>query len=317
MNKIYYCSSIKLIKEYRINKLILRKKNFASSFSSSEFSKIIGLIVTPLTKISVSEILKMKNIKFIFIMGLHKLSNIDLLKLPKKIKILFFDKKKNKSVLNKISPTPEFIIGLICILARNLNFFYQNKKNLNLYNKFNNSYFFEKMISNATLGIIGYGRIGKKLAQYAIQFGMKVIVYAPNQKINNSKISKVFNLSSVATKSDFISINASLKKNNYNLIDKKFFEKMKKNSYFINTAKGDLINLEHLTNVIIKNKISGAAIDVYSKENENLIINNHKIALAQKEKKNLIFTPHIAGATKYDRLQLQNRMFYLIKKHLS
>ena len=54
-------------------------------------------------------------------MGLHKLSNIDLLKLPKKIKILFFEKKKKK-VLNKILPTPEFI-GLIFILARNLNFF--------------------------------------------------------------------------------------------------------------------------------------------------------------------------------------------------
>ncbi len=317
MNKIYYCSNIKLIKEYKIKKFILIKKNFSSSISSRELSKIIGLIVTPLTKISVGEILKMKNIKFIFIMGLHKLSNIDLLKLPKKIKILFFEKKKNKEVLNQILPTPEFIIGLIFILARNLNFFYQNKKKLNLYNKFNSSYFFEKMISNATLGIIGYGRIGKKLAQFAIQFGMKVIVYAPNKSINNNKISKVSNLNSLATKSDFISINASLNKNNYNLINKNFFEKMKKNSYFINTAKGDLVNLEHLTNVIIKNKISGAAIDVYSKENENLIINNYKITVAKKEKKNLIFTPHIAGATTYDRLQLQNRMFYLIKKHLS
>ena len=130
MNKIYYCSNIKLIKEYKIKKFILIKKNFSSSISSRELSKIIGLIVTPLTKISVGEILKMKNIKFIFIMGLHKLSNIDLLKLPKKIKILFFEKKKNKEVLNQILPTPEFIIGLIFILARNLNFFYQNNKKL-------------------------------------------------------------------------------------------------------------------------------------------------------------------------------------------
>ena len=75
-------------------------------------------------------------------MGLHKLSNIDLLKLPKKFKILFFEKKKNKEVLNQILPTPEFIIGLIFILARNLNFFYQNKKKLNLYNKFNIIYLF-------------------------------------------------------------------------------------------------------------------------------------------------------------------------------
>ena len=316
MNKIYYCSNINLISKDRINKYILKKKNFSYSFINKDFSEIIGLIVTPLTKIVVSDILKMKNIKFIFIMGLHKLSNIDLIKLPKKIKILYFDKKKNIKLLNKISPTPEFIIGLICILARNLNFFYQNKKKLNLYNKFNNSFFFEKMISNSTLGIIGYGRIGKKLAQYAIEFGMKVIVYAPNKNIYNKKIRKVFNLNSIATKSDFISINASLKKNNYNLIDKKFFEKMKKKSYFINTAKGDLINLDHLVKVVINNKISGAAIDVYSKENENLILNNDMINVANKERKNLLLTPHIAGATKYDRLQLQNRMIYLIKKFL-
>ena len=316
MNKIYYCSNIKLISKDRINKHVLKKKNFLYPFINKDFSEIIGLIVTPLTKILEGDILKMKNLKFIFIMGLHRLSNIDLIKLPKKIKILYFDKKKNIKLLNKISPTPEFIIGLICVLARNLNFFYQNKKKLNLYNKFNNSFFFEKMISNSTLGIIGYGRIGRKLAQYAIKFGMKVIVYAPNKDINNKKIRKVFNLNSIAAKSDFISLNASLKKNNYNLINKKFFEKMKKNSYFINTAKGDLVNLDHLVKVVIKNKISGAAIDVYSNENEDLILNNDKIKLANKGRKNLLFTPHIAGATTHDRLQLQNRMIYLVKKYL-
>ena len=102
MNKIYYCSSIKLIKKYRINKYILKKKNFSSLFSKNESLKIIGLIVTPLTKIALSEILKMKNVKFIFIMGLHKLSNIDLLKIPKKIKILYFDKKKINCYLIKL-----------------------------------------------------------------------------------------------------------------------------------------------------------------------------------------------------------------------
>lgn len=316
MNKIYYCESIKLIEDFNRKNLKLIKANLSLNYRTSQFLKIDGLIVTPFTKIDNSKILKMKNLKFIFIMGLHKLSKINLLKLPKNIKILYFEKKKNLKVLKQITPTPEFIIGLIFILARNINYFYLNKKKLYSYTNFDKTLFFDKMISNSTLGVIGYGRIGKKLSEYALKFGMKVVVYAPKKFIKNKKIVKIDKLSNLAKKADFISNNVSSNKNNYHFLNKNFFKYMKKNSFFINTAKGEHVNIDDLSKIIINKKILGAAIDVYEEEDENIIFNNKNLIKALKINNNFILSPHIAGATISDRLKLQQRMMYLINSFL-
>lgn len=316
MNRVYYSNNIHLIENFNSKKIKLIKKNFSLKFKNNQFSNIDGLIVTPFTKIDISEILKMKNLKFIFIMGLHKISKIDHTKLPKKIKILYFDKKKNYNILKNITPTPEFIVGLILILARNLNFFYLNKKKLNIYSNFDKTYFFNKMISGSVLGIIGYGRIGKKLSEYALKFGMKVIVYAPKKIIRNKNIIQISRLSSLAKNADFISNNVNSKKDNHHFLNKNFFKYMKKNSFFINTAKGDHVNIDDLCKIIIKKKILGAAIDVYSEEDEKVIFNNKYLQKAIKINKNFILTPHIAGATISDRFTLQKRMFYLINNLL-
>ncbi|MDA9696701.1 hypothetical protein N9U83_01230 [Candidatus Pelagibacter sp.] len=316
MNNIYYCDKITLLEDFNQKNFKLIKKNLSLNLSSSQFLKINGLIVTPFTEIDNSKILKMKNLKFIFIMGLHKLSKINLFKLPQNIKILYFEKKKNLNTLNKITPTPEFIIGLILILARNINYFFLNKKKLHRYINFDRNLFFDKMISNSTLGVIGYGRVGKKLSEYALNFGMKVIVYAPKKFIKNKKIEKVDKLSSLAKKADFISNNASSNKNNYHFLNKNFFKYMKKNSFFINTAKGEHVNINDLSKTIIKKKILGAAIDVYEEENQNIIFNNKNLVKALKTNNNFILSPHIAGATISDRLKLQKRMIYLINSFL-
>ena len=108
----------------------------------------------------------------------------------------------------------------------------------------------------STLGIIGYGRIGKKLKQIAKSFKMKTLIYS---KYHNEKNA---NLDSIAKKSDFVSVNLSLNDSTKNLIDRKFFKKMKKSSYFINTSKGAIVNYSHLLKYLGKN-IKGAALDVY------------------------------------------------------
>ena len=264
-----------------------------------------AILITSSCKIDYKSINNCKSIQIIFIMSLHLLSKINLEKLRKNIKILYFD-KKSKKILDTITATPEFIFGLIILLTKH---FLKTKKisKKNIWDPRRVAgYTFNKMLSQSTLGIVGYGRIGKKLSYIAKHFGMKTLIFT---RRNNLR------LSNLAKKSDIISINLSLNKNNKNIINKNFFSNMKNGSYFINTSKGDIVNYDDLLKYLKKN-IKGAAIDVYKNEISN---DRETIKLINYSKKNdnLILTPHVAGSTLDSILTLQqhclNRIESVIK----
>ena len=218
-------------------------------------------------------------------MSLHLLTKIKIEKIRDDIKILYFD-KKSRLILNNITPTPEFIFGLIILLTKNFLKSLEFSKKNQWKPKETAEFSFNKMLSQSTLGIIGYGRIGKKLNAIAKSFRMKTIIFT---RKNNIK------LTTVAKKSDIITINLSLNKQTKNMINRKFFARMKNNSYFINTSKGEIVNYNDLIKHLKKN-INSAAIDVYKNENRNdkEVINLIKLS---KQNNKLILTPHIAGST--------------------
>ena len=96
------------------------KKNFHGFFIENLKNKLNynAIIITPSTQLDYKLINKSKKLKLIFIMSLHLISEINLKKLRKDIKILWFG-KKSKQVLKKINATPEFIFGLIILLSKN------------------------------------------------------------------------------------------------------------------------------------------------------------------------------------------------------
>ena len=207
MSKILICKSIKL---YSIPKFFEKKilaHNFKNEFYiKKKNEKIIGIIINPFTEFKKNFFKHLPQLKFVFIMGLHNISKINFNEFDKNVKVMWFDKKKIKNI-EKVTPTPEFIIGLIFILARRLNFFYRNKDKISKYSSFKTQMFHEKMISSSSLGILGYGRIGSQLAKYALKLGMKVFVYAPTKKILNNKIKQTKKLDDLIKNSDFISNN--------------------------------------------------------------------------------------------------------------
>lgn len=281
-------------------------KDYGTKFKFEKISiknfNFDAIIITSNTKLDYKIINNCKNLKVIFIMSLHLLSKIKIAKLRKDIKIFYFD-KKIKKILNTITATPEFIFGIIILLSKNfLNCRYDLKKNV--WNPKKTSLLgSEKMLSLSTLGIVGFGRIGKQLNKIAKTFEMKTLIF--KKKKSKNQIS----LNNIAKKSDFISINLSLNKKTKQIINQNFFKKMKKNSYFINTSKGEIVNYNHLIKYLGKN-ISGAGIDVYKKEtpNDNEII---KLTNHARSNNNLILTPHIAGGTEDSIIKLQK---HCIKK---
>ena len=280
-------------KKFQLNKIDLKKFFYDA------------ILITSNSKIDYKIINNCKSIQIIFIMSLHLLSKIKLKKLRKDIKILYFN-NKSKKVIDSITATPEFIFGLITLLTKHFLRINETLKR-NIWDPRQVAELtFNKMLSQSTLGIVGYGRIGKKLASIGKHFGMKTLIFT---RKNNLK------LNDLAKKSDIISINLSLNKKTKNIINKNFFSKMKTGSYFINTSKGDIVNYNDLL-IYLKKNIKGAAIDVYKNENSNdkEII---KLINYSRTNNNLILTPHIAGSTLDSILTLQkhclNRIESVIK----
>ena len=141
-----------------------------------------------------------------------------------------------------------------------------------------------------TLGIIGLGDIGKRVAQKAKAFGMNVIAYDPIRDERFVAENGVFykSFDEVVENSDFLSCHVPLNKSTTKLIDLNIFKSMKKGSFLINTSRGPVVDLDALEEAIQNKMISGAGIDVFPDEpiQGNRAIMNFD---------NIILTPHIAG----------------------
>lgn len=144
-----------------------------------------------------------------------------------------------------------------------------------------------------TLGLIGFGSIAKNVARRAKGFQMKVIVYDPYVSEVASEFEHVSmcSLDEVIKNSDFLSLHASLNDDTRNMLCKNNLSKMKKGSYIINTAKGEIIDEYALYEMLNSKHLAGAAVDVCNTEP---ISNSNPLLTLD----NMIITPHIGVYSK-------------------
>ncbi|MBD1382421.1 phosphoglycerate dehydrogenase [Metabacillus arenae] len=145
-------------------------------------------------------------------------------------------------------------------------------------------------LEGKSLGIIGFGAIGRKIAQRANGFDMKIYAYDPFQDKEAAKKLNVtyLSLDELYRISDFVIISTSLNKDTYGLVDMNSFKSMKDTAYLINTARGEIVNESDLIEALKNNEIAGAALDVYHSEPPNVEIIKFP---------NVITTSHIGGST--------------------
>ena len=144
-------------------------------------------------------------------------------------------------------------------------------------------------INGLSLGIIGYGSLGKATAKIASKLGMQVSVYSPNS--SSSSYANV-SLQQLLLNCEVISIHCTLNEHTKNLISKEQLKKMKTSAILINTARGGIVDEEALAQALKEKWIAGAAIDVLEQEPPAKL--TPLISLADQD--NLILTPHIAWA---------------------
>lgn len=155
-------------------------------------------------------------------------------------------------------------------------------------------------LSGKTIGLFGFGEIGKQVAKIAHAFNMKVLVYSRTRKQTEcdeyiSWVSK----EELFKNSDFISLHCPLNEESNGIINKETLASMKKSAFLVNTARGKLVNEDDLSEALNSGVIAGAALDVLCDEppsEENTLL----------KARNIIITPHISWAAKEARERLVN-----------
>lgn len=199
------------------------------------------------------------------------------------------------NVIRNAEPVADFTLGMILALTRNIAISHQGMTEGHWMKSFPNSAYVTTL-SNLTVGLAGVGNIGIELARRLKALDMKILAwdnYISRERLDKNGLSDLVLVSSLEelfSSSDVVSLHLRLTEDTLGLINETYFSLMKPSAYFINSARGGLVNQSDLIHALEERRIAGAALDVFEEE-----------PLAQdsplKKLPNVVLTPHIAGQT--------------------
>src|SRR3989344_1094686 len=216
--------------------------------------------------------------------------------------------------LRNIPSTAEETWGLLLALVRNLPWAFDDVKNGN----WTPNKWVGHQLMGKTIGLLGLGRLGKIVAEYAVAFKMNVISYDPavSQKEMKKYGAKKVAMDYLFKNSDIVSLHVLLNDETYGLVKDDHLKMMKPTAYLINTARGELIEKGGLESALEKKWIAGAAIDVmWDEKDDSGHLKDNKLMEYAKKNTNLIIVPHIGGTT-YDATRItQDFIAELVRKN--
>ncbi len=155
-------------------------------------------------------------------------------------------------------------------------------------------------LSGMTVGIIGFGNMGKAVAQRLLGFQVKVLAYDIQNKHSSEFgfIAEEASLNDIFEQADIISLHVPLTSNTRMMVNDNFINQFKKNIFLINTSRGEVVSTKSVLKALQSGKLRGACLDVL--ENEKLTTltpEQSEVYTHLFQQKNVILTPHIAGWT--------------------
>lgn len=152
-------------------------------------------------------------------------------------------------------------------------------------------------IFEKTVGIVGYGRLGRIVANYFKGMGANLVISDP-KLVGTTKVDgcQVLPLSELLAVSDIVTLHANLTRENMGFFGEQQFKRMKQGSFFVNTARGELVNEQSLIEAIRSNHLGGVALDVVAAEHfsSDTLRELRELALTCNR---IVLTPHIGGNT--------------------
>ncbi len=208
--------------------------------------------------------------------------------------------KGETEYLDSVVATVELTWGLLLSLTRNISTANQSVLN----GEWNRDRYIGFDLRGKTLGIIGCGRIGKKIAAYAKTFGMKVLAHDIQQLEHLDGIIQV-SQTELLKQSNVVSIHLPLEKETEGYVDDNFLQTMPCGAVIVNTSRGKIIDESALLKSLETGHLGGAATDVLDGElmfKTKSDVLSHKLVNYAQKNRNLIITPHIGGAS-YDAMR--------------
>ena len=285
-----------LITEQLSEKGFVLEKDFSSSYEQvlEKIHLYEGIIIRSRIPLDAHFLEKAKNLKFIARVGAG-MENIDTAKAQELSIKLINSPEGNKDAV------AEHVIGTLLVLMNRL-FISSNEVKKGIWLREENR---GEEILGKTFGIIGYGNMGKAVAKRLSGFGCKTIFYDIKPNLSDEFATQV-SLQELQENADILSLHTPLTEDTLYMIDEEFISKMKKNFYFINTARGKNLKTSALVNALKSGKIKGACLDVLEYEKtsfENLETKNEDLEYLLNSEKAII-TPHIAGWTHESKIKL-------------
>ncbi len=183
----------------------------------------------------------------------------------------------------------EFTVGLMLALIKRIPWAHQYLKQGVWRGDYYRYDVANKNLSQMTIGLIGFGAIGRLVCEAVKPFGPRVLVHDPF--VASAAGVELVSLEDLLRNADIVSLHARLSAQTKGMMGAARFAMMKKGSYFLNTARGGLVDYDALCDALARGHLAGAALDCF--EREPLAAGDRLLALD-----NVVLTPHIAGASR-------------------
>ena len=240
-----------------------------------------GILIRSATKLTSDILENCSNLKVIGRAGVG-VDNVDI-EVATKNKILVMN-----TPLGNLEATAELTVGLMFSLYRHIHLANSSTHE----GKWEKSKFMGTELKGKTLGIVGFGNIGQRVAEICNVIGMRILTNSnsASDDVLKSLSAKKVSTEELLSSSDVLSLHTKLNDKTSNMLNKETIATMKKSSVIINCARGGLINESDLKDALNNDVIAGAAIDVYETEpaTENVMFGA----------KNLLLTPHLGASSK-------------------
>ena len=197
--------------------------------------------------------------------------------------------KEDYELINDLPSTSELAFGLMMSLMRNIPKSFHSVRDGN----WDYEPYVGHQIKGKTIGVIGYGRLGKIMCDLFIGWGVKLLATDPYERITTAR---GVPLDELLEKSDVVFLHTHVTDETRGMVDEEFISYMKEGSYLINTARGELVDEEAIIESIKGGHLKGYGTDVIKDEFGD-IQNSKLVEFSMNPNNNVVITPHIGGMT--------------------
>lgn len=258
--------------------------------------QVHGLVVRSATQVNSELLEKATQLKYVVRAG-EGVDNIDLKAAQARgVKVANTPGANNNSAA-------EHAVALMMALLRHVPHAHESMKR----GEWEKNLFVGNELTFKTVGIVGFGRIGKLVAKRIAGFEPKVLFFDPFVKSSDLSYARYAELEEIFSQSDIISVHVPLMESTRNFIDRKLLGMMKPSAILINAARGGLVNEQDLFDILSAGKIRAAAFDVF--KNEPLEKESRL-----RELKNFIMTPHLGASTQEAQFRVGEMVVHQLKE---